>query len=213
MMTRIMVVVVAVIFSGCAPVLRVHIPETSPFFRIGAIKNVPAIHSRSILFINEATATWQRCLVFEGYYSLDQLFREGGDGLPELQVVPVGYFKIGPQIGRVPAEELGGYFEPRQDYTILCFLENVLGGVVDIDVVHAAIGGRDFFRYRYVYTNTFGLRAEKWINCLVRLPYHHPRRNTAPIVQVNLNELVRKLFRLLGSGDLEIEPEEEGGAE
>ena len=192
--------------AGCAPVMRVYIPEKSPLFRIGPLKGVSAIHSRSILFVNDSPATWQRCLVFEEYHSLDQLFREGGDGLPELQVLPVGYFKVGPRIDRTPAERLVGYFEPRQDYTVLCFLEGVSGAVVDIGIIHLAVPG-SAWKYRYRYIGTLG-PTEKWVNYLVRLPRHYQHRHAAPVLQIDLNYLVRQLFHQLGTGEIEIEEEE-----
>lgn len=200
------VLLAAVFFSSCAPIMKVHIPKESPLFEIKELKGVPEIHARTILFVNKASSgpeVNQRCLVFEGTFSYETLFREGSDGLPQLKVLPVGYFGVKASYAHSKSanEKLVGLFEPGRGYTILCFLENpYFDSVVDIKTMYVTARG-SAKKEVYKYFNSTGMPQWKFVNKVVYLPRYNPSspggsKNTFSF-QVDLNDLLRRLLRTM----------------
>lgn len=187
---------------GCAPMMKVNIPKESPLFEIGPLKGVPEIHARSILFVNNSHFK-ERCLIFEGGFSYEMLFKEGKDGLPELMVVPIGFFEIDPPVLEgVVSEQLVGYFEPLRAYTVLCFSENIFfGGVVDIKTINVRTRGKAE-KSLYRYTNAYGLKQGKFVNQVVFLPRYTPLSrgsgNTVSL-RIDLNELLHRFIHRITS--------------
>lgn len=183
---------------GCAHQVKLKVNKDSELFGIRGLKNVPETHPSAVLFVNRSTGIWQRCLVFEDYLSKDQLLEpDYSTGGFKLVHVPVGYFEVGPAVSGNPVTEktkLVGFFLPRNDYTVLCFLEGFDGHVVDIQTIQVNYASRPPGE-RFYYTTILGTPAERFVNHYVYMPQWYSYYGTNTIgLTVNVNDLLRRLF-------------------
>ncbi len=191
--------------SGCAYQIRLNPPskeekkdlENLP---IQPLKKFPETHISTALFVNRTVGVWQKCLVFQGYYSRDQLLVYGYDGMAKLNVDPIGYFQVGPALenyGAPAGEKLVGFFLPGNDYTILTISEGFDGMVLDISTSYLVLP-RSPFGNKYSYFTITGQQAWRYVNYVVHLPqvyagnYHNGNNFT---VRLNINDLLRRTIR------------------
>lgn len=193
----------AMVLSGCAYQIRLNPPskeekkdlENLP---IQPLKKVPETHISTALFVNRTVGVWQKCLVFQGYYSRDQLLVYGYDGMAKLNVDPIGYFQVSPALenyGAPAGEKLVGFFLPGNDYTILTISEGFDGAVMDITTSYLVLP-RSPLGYKYSYYTYTGQQAWRYVNYAVYLPQVYPNGNGNNFtVRLNINDLLRRTIR------------------
>ncbi len=197
--------IVAAILSGCAGP-RLVVKKDSELFKIKKVKDVPETHPGTVLFVNRSTGIWQRCLVFEGSLSKQQILGvDYTSGQFKLDHIPVGYFEVGPAVDGQPVTdktELVGFFLPRNDYTVLCFLEGFDGKVLDIQTINV-----NYFVQppgeRFYYYSILGITmAERFVNHYQFLPqwYQYYGTNTVGLT-ININDLLHRLIHAIGARD------------
>ena len=192
-------IVTAAIFSGCAG-QRLVINKDSEVFKIKAVKDVVETHPAMVLFVNRSSGVWQKCLIFEGYHNQDDLLGVDSDtGKFKVVHEPVGYFEIGAALDGNPKLEktkLVGPFMPRNDYTILCFMEGFDGLIVDVQTIYVNYMIRPM-QEKYCYDTALG-RAEKFVNHYQYLPEYYRRSgNSSASIQINLNELLQRFIHTI----------------
>lgn len=199
-MNRIMATMVSiVILSGCAG-QRLVVKKDSELFTIKAIKNVSETHPATVLFVNRSPGVWQKCLIFEGYFSQDQLL--GIDlttGEFGIKVIPVGYFEVGSALDgypRIEKTKLVGPFRDRHDYTALCFLEGFDGRIVSVQTVFVNYTVRPL-QEKYYYYTALG-PVERFVNHYQYLPeyYSYGSGSNGASIKINLNQLLQKLIHI-----------------
>ena len=197
-LVAVMVLTVAFNAIGCAHQVQLKVNKDSELFGIRALKNVPETHPAAVLFVNRSAGIWQRCLVFEDYLSKDQLLDpDYSTGGFKLMHEPIGYFEVGPAIDGHPVTEktkLVGFFFPRTDYTVLCFLEGFDGLMVDVQTMNIRFDPR-VPGERFYYTTMLGTPAERFVNHYQFLPqwYSYYGRNTFGLT-ININDLLRRFI-------------------
>lgn len=198
------VAVILGMLSGCMSQVRLVPPskeekkdlENLP---IQPLKNVPQTHISTALFVNRSVGIWQKNLVFQSYYSKDQLLVYGDDGMPKLNVDFIGYFQVSPALenyGAPVGEKLMGFFLPGNDYTILTISEGFDGVVLDISTTYFTLP-RSPLQNRYYYYSYTGQQTWRYVNCVVELPRvcGDNRNGNNFTVRLNINDLLRRTIR------------------
>ncbi len=205
MARKLLMLMAAVILSGCAYQIRLNPPskeekkdlENLP---IQPLKKVPETHISTALFVNRTVGVWQKCLIFQGYYSRDQLLVYGYDGMAKLNVDPIGYFQVGPaleQYGAPAGEKLAGFFLPGNDYTVLVISEGFDGVVLDINTTYLILP-RSPLGYKYNYYTYTGQHSWRYVNYVAYLPQIYPNQygnGNNFTVRLNINDLLRRTIR------------------
>lgn len=201
------IIVVSVFLGGCS-YYAVSLPVVDTASQIQPVKKdsrLERIRAGNVLFVNRSEV-WRETLVFDGYYSQDQLIVFGRDGLPALAVEPISRFDVGPaDRGSTPiwGEKLMGGFYPGQSFTLLVVSKDMIGGMVGRpQVVHDRVADRAmgelYHRYDWLGPNG-GRMAAEVVNDVVYLPDMRPREyygNTLNL-DVDVNMLIhRGLHRL-----------------
>ena len=200
------VVVGALALGGCSYYV-VNLPVADAESQIQPVKDIrrERIRAGNVLFVNRSEV-WREILVFDGYYSRDQLIVFGSEGLPALAVEPMGRFEVSPaDRGSTPiyGEKLMGNFYPGQSYTLLVVSKDMVGSVVGApQVFHDRVSDRPMGEYyhRYDWLGPNGGRmATEVVNDVVYLPHMDQRyygSNTWNVT-VDVNMLIhRGLHRL-----------------
>ena len=199
---------IAIFLGGCS-YYAVNLPVADSASQIRPVKKdsrLERIRAGNVLFVNRSEV-WREILVFNGYYSQDQLIVFGPDGLPALAVQHISRFDVGPaDRGSTPiyGEKLIGGFHPGQSYTLLIVSKDMIGGMVGRpQVLHDRVNDRPMGEYyhRYDWLGPNGGRmAEEVVNDVVYLPDTYPRGyyggNTL-YLDIDVNMLIhRGLHRL-----------------
>lgn len=170
------VVMAACSLSGCAYNV-INLPVVDAASQIRPVKDNrrERIRAGNVLFVNRSEV-WREVLVFDGYYSQDQLLVFASDGLPALAVEPMGRFEVGPaDRDSAPryGEKLMGGFYPGQAYTLLVVSKDMIGSVVGRpQVFHDRVSDRPmgelYHRYDWLGPNG-GRMATEVVNDVVYL--------------------------------------------
>ena len=186
--------------TGCGQYTRLQVNKDSELFKIREVKGVPETHPAMVLFVNRSSGVWQKCLIFEGSFSQDQLF--GVDqisGQYGIKVVPVGYFEVGAALDgnpRLDKTKLVGPFVDRHDYTVLCFMEGFDGRIVSVQTTSVNYTVRPL-QEKYYYYTALG-QAEKFVNYYHYLPGYYRYSGSSPAsIQINLNELLQRFIHTI----------------
>jgi hypothetical protein len=198
-MKTLLAVLAVVIFLGCGQQLvlvREYSARVRPEYEVSALKGVSEVHSGTTLFVNQSVGVWQKCLIFDGYYSWEQLVRFGPDGMPVLKVAPIGYFEIGPsESGSRPirGEALVGFFLPSSDYTLMAVAEDFTGNLMAINIMSIWLPPTPM-REEYFYYSFLGFSSRRIVNHLVYLPNVSPGHiyDNNLRLDIDLNDLVRR---------------------
>ncbi|MFY9493006.1 MAG: hypothetical protein WAP55_00765 [Minisyncoccia bacterium] len=197
---------IAIFLGGCS-YYAVNLPVADSASQIRPVKDnqLERIRAGNVLFVNRSEV-WREILVFDGYYSQNQLIVFGADGLPALAVGHISRFDVGPaDRGSTPiyGEKLIGGFHPGQSYTLLVVSKDMIGSMVGApQVFHDRVSdrpmGERYDHYDWLGPNG-GRMATEVVNDVVYLPDMDQRyygSNTWNVT-IDINMLIhRGLHRL-----------------
>ncbi|MEK7500974.1 MAG: hypothetical protein AAB642_02500 [Patescibacteria group bacterium] len=184
----VLMVAVLALLAGCASTRVILLREEESIrLPIRAI-DAPEIAAGTVLFVNRTPGVWRSCVVYPGWWSIDQLIVGGLDGNYHLRIEPnfrpKGYFEVDPAMGgprhSFYKEQLVGLFDRGAAYTIVVITKSFTGGVLQIDAFGFQMSDR--YGERYYYYPTLGpvaaldRQVSRPVNHVEHLPDFHPDR-------------------------------------
>ena len=193
------------LLAGCATTRVVMVLEEDTIrLPIRAI-DAPEIAAGTVLFVNRTPGVWRSCVVYPGWWSIDQLMVGGLDGHYHLRVEPnfrpAGVFEVKPALGgprhSFYKEQLVGLFDRGATYTLLVVTKSFTGSVLQVDAFGFQMSDR--FGERYYYYPTLGpvaaldRQVSRAVNHVEYLPDFHPDRVSNDfhlLIIIDLNQLL-----------------------